>query len=291
MVPANLTRSSSIRAAILVALGATLVLLIILLPRGESGSGEPGVSNPDPTPSAPRPLPPQAEPVAWRLVTDADGRALADRTVQSAVSELLARETLQVRGRSDLSGTIETFTVDIDWGTAAFASVQTVGSENGIEATIEKIETPEAVFIRVLGDTPEQHGPWNEIPVSVPEQREIESAYTLFGRITPRRLADLAVMWQELNLEVHTATKGGMDGVRLVARSDDVSRYIRDNELAGMQPSDEIGATSWQLWIQNGQLVRLEARGVQFFTGEPFRNVVIDVDYVDTVVSVNVPTL
>jgi hypothetical protein len=226
------------------------------------------------------------EPFTW---VPADSVATLSR-LSGAIDRLLSEPRIQVRGESDLDGSFETFVIDIDRPERSFASTETVGNEQVGVVAIERIETPSMQYVRVTMDgVSERVGEWSEIPVSTEEQLELETAYTLFGRVTPD-LARLPELWTRLNIDVQQTEYAGRTGIRIVARTDDLSIYLRDNRIANVGPSNQIGSTIWNLWFEQDELVRLEGRGVQFFHGEPFRSARIDIEFVRSDVRVGPPT-
>jgi len=225
------------------------------------------------------------EPFTW---TPAPSAATLSR-ISGAIERLLSEPRIQVRGESDLDGSFETFVIDIDRPERSFASTETVGTEQVGVVAIERIETPSMQYLRVTMDgVSERPGEWNEIPVLTEEQLELETAYTLFGRITPG-LAGLPELWTRLNIDVQQTEHAGRTGVRIVARADDLSIYLRESRIANVGPSNAIGSAIWNLWFEQDELVRLEGRGVQFFNGEPFRSARIDIEFVRSDVRVVPP--
>jgi len=225
------------------------------------------------------------QPFTW---VAADGSASLLMASQ-AIDRLLNEPQLNVRGESDLGGLVETFVIDIDRTVRSFASVETIGTEQTGVIAIERIETPDMQYLRVTMDGfSQQPGEWNKIAITTEEQLELETTYTLFGRITPN-LARLPELWTRLNIDVQQTEHLGRTGIRIVTRTDALSDYLRDNRIATVGPSNEVGSSIWHLWFEQGELVRLQGRGVQFFDGEPFRNARIDIDFARSDVRVQPP--
>jgi hypothetical protein len=264
------------RVALIGGLGLALVAVILLIPR--PGGDDASV----PTPTS------EAVDSGPAIVGTPIDPAIALADVKAAVDAVLAAESLVLRARSDLDGLVETFDVDIDAAGRSFRSIGTVGNTDGVDATFEKIEVPDNVYMRVIDDEGGAPPMWSVIPIEVAEQSELSSVYTAFGRITPE-LDDLVVMAEALTLRTETIADGPRNGYRLTARTDEVSRYLRENRLASVGASDEIGASVWEVWIEEGWMTHLVASGVQFFTGEPFRNALIEIEYEQAQVEVRAP--
>jgi hypothetical protein len=250
-----------------------LVLVIAFVPR----PGSSDTSDPDPaattTTTAELVGPVVPEPLATPVET-----AVALAEILPAVDRLLAEEALVIEGRSDLAGQVQTFDIDFDALAPAYRTLETVGTETEVQATVERVTTADTIYLRVVDEDPEIEPRWSVIPVTVEEQLDLEQIFTLFGRISPD-LANLAVMWTELPVQADRLTAGDDTGYRLTLRADEVTSYLRDNELSPMGPSDEIGATTFEVWLDGPDLRRLVAGGVQFFTGEPFQDASIDITY------------
>jgi len=264
------------RLLIVVMASVTVLLVVAAVAVSTEGGPDRSEANPD-----------RFEPPTGSEVAAASVR----RPLAEAIAGLLEEPFVRIEAVDYRSGNRSDVTATVDVGRGAVSSRERISRGAAIgdppsesPTVFEYIVLGTDQYLRILQPGQDPATPFQVIDASGTAAKLAEGAYTVEGRIFDS-LDVISRLVQEVPFRATRLEARSIDGLEVAGvgaefSAHDVADFLATSELETIG-SDEVvaGATAFEFWYSNRQLVQLVATGTQFHDGEAISDVGVRITY------------
>lgn len=191
-----------------------------------------------------------------------------------AIDVLLEQPSLDATFDGVSNGYRTEGSVEIDPRTGDYHSIERESYDTGAQVASERFVIGDDLHVRIgQGADGFDSDEFAVLSLGAGRTEFVDETLTLMGRAGPSLDRVLAyhqsLPFEHVEIAPEDLDERAASGYQVIFDSVDLAQFLRTNNLETLSPSDPVGPTVYEFWIDDvGMLVRLAIGGVQFHDGE-----------------------